>query len=307
MFGNFFKNPLGSIGKAITAPFQGAANIVTGKGNLGDLLSIASIFAPGGNLTTDFAKYGLKNLGTGSLLGAAGIGDISKMNTTDLIRLLGQGQSGSGSQYQYSPGSTSGLAGQVYPLGLMDLQFALSNTPRRQRATLDAVDALSPQNGAATYQSILDAALRASKGAGEKDAARLRASGYGGSTQQGAITSATNRAVDHVNDSQILSPDSIASRNAQIAQLLSGTPFLNTALNAEAQSQGLGIQKRAADAAYEASRPPNFLESFAQIAGMVLPSVVDQLSQQTGVQQVRSGAVRSSAGNFLANSKKYKG
>ena len=70
------------IGNAITAPIKSAGNLLTGKGNLGDLLSVGSMFAPGGNIGSIFGGQGLgslttKNLlanyGTSGLLGQMGI------------------------------------------------------------------------------------------------------------------------------------------------------------------------------------------------------------------------------------------
>ncbi len=85
---SWLSSAVGGIGKAVTAPIKSVGNILTGKANIGDLLSIGSLFAPGGNLF-NLGSGGLASLGTANL--GANLGTQGLLNSAGLGGFAGQG------------------------------------------------------------------------------------------------------------------------------------------------------------------------------------------------------------------------
>lgn len=270
MFGNILKG----IGNAVTAPFKSVGDIVSGKGNIGDLFNIASVFAPGGNLTTNLASYGTKNIGINSFL--PGVADIAQgkgnvMDWMNIVNAYANAGAGGGGGYKPSGNAQQDLAAMMFPLIQSDVLFALANQPRAQQSRLDAANALDPSNQAGMYAAMIQQAMNAAGAAGAKHGKQLKSQGFGDSVQAGAQVNAQNQAVSNVNSQQVNTPEGIANAYAQIAQLLSGSPNLQ----GYSQAQQLGIQKRAADAQYNATKPPTFWESLLATAGTTLPYILN--------------------------------
>lgn len=317
---NFFK----AIGNAVTAPFKSVGDIVTGKGNLGDVLSIAGAFAPGGNFTTNLADLGTKNFGLNSLLGGAGLTPgggsglmggmplpgfpgggfgkpLDKWQTGDFVNaalalsqsgMLGGGGGGGGGR-KMSGDPNKDIASMMLPLVQSDILFALANQPKTHQARMDAASALDPANQAGMYQQMLQQAISAATAAGTKQGAQLKSQGYGDSVQAGAVQGATNAATSNVNQQMVNTPEGIAQANMQIAQLLGMVP----SLGGFSQAENLSVMRRNADAQYNATRPPTLLENVFSIAGTTLPYILNS-DGKTKARQGWSKDQEDAVGNF---------
>lgn len=85
---SWLSSAVGGIGKVVTAPIKSVGNILTGKANIGDLLSIGSLFAPGGSLF-NMGSGGLASLGTANL--GANLGTQGLLNSAGLGGFTGAG------------------------------------------------------------------------------------------------------------------------------------------------------------------------------------------------------------------------
>lgn len=273
---NILKNPLGAVGDAVTAPFKSVGNIVGGKGNLGDLLNIGgAVF--GGNLMNP-GSWGksLANFGTNSFLTNVGIGDPTKWNTSDFIKL---GMSGMGGQPQggnYQMTNLQDLTKGLIPLAQSDIGFAMANNARRLRAQQAAADTLDPANDRARYQQLAQQLLAMGSEQGGKLAGDLKRAGYGSGTQAGARAGAMNNAQNTANKALFDMNDTSGQRYAAIAGLLSDMPFLNAALGGIGQSQNLANAQRSADLQYNLSRPNSAGENALLYAAQLLPYFFNQ-------------------------------
>jgi hypothetical protein len=120
----FLSGLVKGIGNVITAPIKSAGNILTGKGNIGDLLSIGAAFAPGANIGSVFSGGGLGSLTTKNLL--------TNFGSAGLLGQMGLGQNlfnGKGTGMDYlnafqslgglgmtGPGSGPRMPGQMPPI-----------------------------------------------------------------------------------------------------------------------------------------------------------------------------------------------
>jgi hypothetical protein len=159
MFGGLIK----SIGNAITAPIKSAGSLLTGKGNLGDLLSVGSMFAPGGNIGSIFGGQGLgalttknllSNYGTSGLLGQLGISkDLfnGKAQPLDILNAFGTLQglgAGSGRMPPVMNGyGNSGNANPQFQVAQSALMAHLNGTKKLTQEEIAQYMAIMQQSG----------------------------------------------------------------------------------------------------------------------------------------------------------------
>lgn len=273
-----FKNPLGTLAKTVTKPFQSLANVATGKGNLGDVWNLGSVFLPGGNIANaSFKDLALNNFGTASILGAAGIRDPKNMNYMDYIKLA-NGFSGGGAPQV----SQDDLTGMLRQGAASDAYNAQLSSPLRFRAAMQGYQALAPEsvmNTAVRNRAML---MRNAASGGAMNAARLRGRGYAPSIQAGAVQQANNDAVRQGNQgfADLYSPESVARRSAMQADILNPNNYASTIGLYNTQRAGDASQ-RMSDAAYRQANP-TFLDTITGIATATAPYWLDELFKKDG-------------------------
>lgn len=272
-----------TISDIVSAPFEAAGNVTGIKvnpfrpqdaritapnPNLNDIGTLATLFAPGGNLAkASFGSLGLGNLGTASLLGAAGLKDPRKMNLGDALALLQRAQGGG----SVARGGVSGGVGG----GFQGMQ---------QNAFLDAARALAPENRDKMIAGYQGQANRMAKRTGRVRRGRLRAQGYGKSAQSGAEIDAMNQANEATSQyaQQVNSPESIANSAMARAKLLSPENIYGYD-RYNAQMQLLGNQ-------IAGSRPESTFEQIFGIGSQIVPYLMSQKQNQPQQPQKRTGS-----------------
>ena len=287
-------NILGKVTGVKVQPFKGKVKVGTPlQGiNTGDLFTLASLAAPGGNIFSLLGKGGLGNLSTANLLGNSGLsklfsGDLSKLGLNDMLGMLGgpagvlgslgslgsSGSGGSGTGGSTGTGAAlnqfSTLLNSIMP-GAIDEAKALPqlSKDRRMLAT-QAASRLTP--GAA--QSSLDRSRAQLMNQARRDATQAQfalgdnATGLNTGIQLGAMNRATMQA--NQNEADVFNPANMAQMDAQRLS------FLDPSLHTSSLSMGLGglgdymnmyNGLRSSNAAYNASKPPSFLEQLLGIA-----------------------------------------
>lgn len=304
-FQDLFKNPLGTVANTVAAPFQSAGNILNGKGNIGDLLGIATMFMPGGNFTSDIAKWGTKNIGLSSLVGQSGLsglGDMSKWQPKDFAQLLplflsgSQGQPNAGG-FQI-PGGLGDMAGKLSEADFMSLLMRL---PMRNAALDRAYQGLSESGTRATANSLGNQVQARGAEAGMANANSLLSRGYGSGVADSARLQGRNQGVQQANNisASLLGPQNQAQNALMQSQVYSPGNLQGGGLNSLLALQNAGNSQRIADTQYNASRPPTFLETLLGVGGQVLPHILNPQSSNT-VTGTKAG---SKAGNVWLGTK----
>lgn len=289
-------NILGKVTGVKVQPFKGKVKVGSPMQglNIGDLLQMGMLAAPGGNLLSIFGKGGLGNLSMGNMLGNTGLqklfsGGLGKMNTSDflgllggaggiggLAGLLGGGGTGGNGQPPGKTGGTSGALNQFESLiqsimpGAKEEAALLPQLSRDRRMfASQAVNQLSP----GAMQSALDRGRAELQGQARRDAAQAslalgqNATGLKSGIQLGAMNNATRQA--NQNEADVFNPANMA----QISSAKLG--FLDPSYHTSNLSMGLGglndyislyNNLRASNANYSASKPPSFLEQLLGIA-----------------------------------------
>jgi len=302
-FDGLFKNPLGTIANTVAAPFKAGGNILSGKGNIGDLLSIGSLFMPGGNLTGNFAKMGTSNFGLSSLLGSQGLGgfgDISKWQTKDFLNFLpmltqgGSQQSGGGGSY--IPSNLTDMANQI---SMLDMATLLQRLPQRNAALDRAYQGLSQSGTRATANSLGNQAQARGVEAGKANAGTLQRQGYASSVSDAARLQGRNQGTQQANSlmASIMSPQNLAQNALLQSQVYSPANLQGNGLQSLLSIQNANNGQRQANANYENTRPNNPLETLLGI----LPGVAGAYlgNQQQGMQMPQTAS--SNSGPRLQN------
>jgi len=273
---NILKNPLGAVADAVTSPFKAVGNIASGKGNIGDLLNIGGTLF-GGNLMNPGAwGKSLANFGTNSFLTNVGIGDPTKWNTSDFLKLGMSSMGGQPQQQGYQMSNLQDLTKGLIPLAQSDIGFALANNARRMRAQQNAADSIDPANDQARYQQLARQLLAMGGEQGDRLAGDLKRSGYGSGTQAGARAGAMNNAQNTANKALFDMNDTSGQRYAELANLFTNMPFLNAAIGGVGQTQGLANAQRSADLQYDLTRPNTTGENAIEYAMQLLPYFLSQ-------------------------------
>ena len=269
-FDGLFKNPLGTIANTVAAPFKAGGNILSGKGNIGDLFSLGSLFMPGGNFTGDIAKWGTGNFGLSSLLGSQGLGDISKWQTKDFASLLPMLMQGGGQQGGQGGGMnfSGDLAGMAGNLSQMELLAMLQRYPQMLQAKDRAYNSLSQSGTRATANSLGNQAQARGAEAGRANANALQRQGYASSVSDAAKLQGRNQGTQQANSllAAIMGPQGQAQNAMAQSQVYSPGGLSGGGLQSLFGIQNQASNQRQADASYNASKPPSFLETLLGIA-----------------------------------------
>lgn len=243
-------------------PFKASFN--PSKIGLNDLITGASLFAPGG-------LAGIGNIGkwsTGNALGNLGVQNGIKgmtakggMNTLGLLNGLGAGKNGGGK----SPAGGLGDLQSVYQmLAALQAQDLLSQYPQFQAARGKAVSALDPsrigQEVAANRARTMGAATQA----GHSAQAQLGAQGINGA---GALLDMVNRGTKSANDyaAQANSAQNIAARRQAQMGILGGN------MDAASMLMNLMGAQNSQRQVNASLRQPSAIEQILGIAGQVAP------------------------------------
>lgn len=275
-------NILGKVSGVRIQPFKGKVGLKTPlQGmNTSDWLTVASLFAPGGNL---LKMKGLGSLSTGNLMkniGGLSLASLQK-NPALLASLLsgGDGKKGipqmgipsyldqSGAIGQYSdllrallPGAKqeAGMLGQLSAdrSGLAR-SAAQRLTPGAQQASLDRQRSI-----------MVDQAKRGVRA--QELALGPAATGLRGGLELAAYNRANSQANQFQRDAY--SPESQALMDERRLGFLDPryyTTTLDSAMTGLNSLTGMLNQQRQADAAYRQSKPPTFLESILPLLGQI--------------------------------------
>lgn len=260
---------LGDIGTQIAEPFKNVTGLDIGTGgvkwrtpnpNLGDIASLASMFATPGFKVTSLADIsnlgkhiGTSNFGLGSVFGAAGLKDPSKWNIGDVMKVAGMAQ---------GMGQSGGGQFAAQPTGFNAM---------RMNDIMGARQALSPANqqGAATQYAAQ--AKRKARTEGRAEGSRLMAQGYGSAARGGALTSALNRANEEAGRFRMgmADPRAIAQNRLMQANLLSPqNVYAYDLFNAQMQQIGNQIA---------AGRPPSTVENVLGVLQNLDPRAAQEI------------------------------
>jgi hypothetical protein len=120
--------------------------------------------------------------------------------------------------------------------------------------------------------------MRQGAEAGRANAQSLANRGFGSGVQAGAVADSRNKAINAGANvaSALLSPQAQASNALTQANVYSPAQLQGGGLNALFGIQNQANNQRVADAQYNASRPPSFLETMLGVGGQVLPYILNQ-------------------------------
>lgn len=240
-------------------PFKASFN--PSKIGLNDLVTGASLFAPGG-------IAGIGNLGkwsTGNALGNLGLSNgIKGLNTKSGANILGMVNGLGGTGAKGGTAQSTGLDALYQQLAAMQAQNMLQNYPAYMQAQQQAARGLDPALVGTEIARQRASMQGQAQQMGQSAAAGLNAQGINGS---GALLDMMNRATQQGNNyaSKALDPQAIASRRMQQMQVLGGGADGLSSLMQLMQMQNNQRQVNAS------MRQPSFLESALGIAGQVAP------------------------------------
>lgn len=241
---------------------QNLGNILSGKGNLGDILNLG-LFA-----------------GTGGLNSLSNIG---KMNTSDFLGLLPGlfSSGGSGGGANYIPQNLQDMAGQISQADLLTL---LQRLPLRNAALDRAYANLSPSGSRGAATSAAGAISRAGTDAGNKNAMTLARQGYGSGVQDAARLDARNQATTQGNSllAAVLGPQGQAQNALAQASVYSPAQLQGVGLNTLLGLQNANANLRQADANYQNTKPLSPTEQILQVLPGVASIWLDSQRKQTG-------------------------
>lgn len=297
-------NIVNNIKDAVEAPLNAAADLTglhvgtggvnwrTPNPNIGDIWSLGSVFAPGGNFAALMQKgfpavitnLSTSNL-TGNLLGP--LGNIGKSNVGQWMNFLGKGQGqdqpGMGGGMGYTmPGQNmsnadmiGSLLGQSFGPSMMEGQYNQGATMRRLQSLDRAYQALDPSN----FMASVDQYGRTATAGAQQNAKRFANSSpnLASGAAEGASLDALNQGNMATNQyaQNLLNP--FAQAQAFQAQSALMSPQ-NTMQNYGMLMSLLGLnsQQRAADQMYQANRGPSTFESAVGAFGPALSRWLDR-------------------------------